>query len=645
MEQPQIVRRKKKNIWKKSSEGLCQYLLSGLGGLILGGGNFRGYALPFGACFVGAQIPNGRGICGAVGAIIGCFLRYDPAEAVESTAVILLVLMTMYLFRGTSLYPKRWFMPISTGLIALIMGGVRLLGSAEVTILPWLLKGGMCTLGTVVIRNALHGHRKSRVIFAGILVFCLEGTGSYVDLGLWSGITVACVTGEMLPGTVMGIALDLGCIGSFYNTFMLAIPSVTCKLFHIQRKMGRAVIYGSVPSAVLIAVGSAQSPQLIGIALGCLAGYILSRSPVLTPEVISSEDGTAENHTEMAATVLEALGKELPNPCQIQEGETERIFDAVGELVCRKCVCFRRCWEAGNRDTYESLVIAAPRILKKGIAGERDFPKAFRERCCCFQGLLTAVNKELEGMLYRRRYYAEQRENKRILEREYRLLAEFLRQAGKSNHREKERRFIPLVSICSAKKPKERVCGDRGVCFMAPDNNYYVILCDGMGTGQEAAGLSGYAVRLLEKLLKVGMSPDGAMALLNGNMILRGVGTFSTVDLLRLDLCTGKGYLYKWGAAPSLWREGETVHKIGTPTPPPGIGIEEEELPEKFQLSMGEGQLLVMISDGAYCDETESTVGGYRASSPRDLAALLIGTLEAEDDMTAIVVSLRGRSA
>ena len=58
---------------------------------------------------------------------------------------------------------------------------------------------------------------------------------------------------------------------------------------------------------------------------------------------------------------------------------------------------------------------------------------------------------------------------------------------------------------------------------------------------------------------------------------------------------------------------------------------------------MGEGQLLVMISDGAYCPETEAAIGACRASSPGELAALLIGNLEAEDDMTAIVVSLRHR--
>lgn len=640
MEQAQMIRKKSKKFWKKGSEGLCHYALSGLAGFVLGGGTFQGHALPLGACLVAAQPPGGRALGAVIGSVAGYFFRCDPAEAVEYTAVSLLVLMTMYLFQGTTLPGHGWFMPLCCGFIYLTMGGVRLLGSVEVGILPWIAKGVLSILGTVIFRKAIGGHRKNRVIFGGALVFCLAGVGRYVDIGLCGALAVASVTGELLPGAVMGMALDIGSGDTFYHTFLTVLPGVICKLLRVKRRETAALLYGIVPVITLAAMGEGQVPRLLGVAFGSVIGYVLSRSPILTPEVTTSEEEDTRNISEQVAAILDALGGELPNPCQLQGGETERIFDAVGERVCRSCSLFHRCWEKGSRDTYEALSAAAPRILKRGIAREEDFSQDFRERCCCFQSLLLAVNGELEGMLYRRRYYAELRENRRILEREYRLLAHFLRKAGKNDMPEKERRFIPLVSICSAKKSRERVSGDRGVCFMAPDNSYYVILCDGMGTGKEAARLSGYAVRLLEKLLKIGLSPEAAMALLNGNMILRGSGTFSTVDLLRLDLYTGMGHIYKWGAAPSLWREGERVRKIGTPTLPPGVGIGGDELPEKFELPMAQGQLLVMISDGAYCVETEAIVGAYRASSPRDLAALLVGNMEADDDMTAIVVSL-----
>ena len=172
-----------------------------------------------------------------------------------------------------------------------------------------------------------------------------------------------------------------------------------------------------------------------------------------------------------------------------------------------------------------------------------------------------------------------------------------------------------------------------------------MILCDGMGTGEEAARLSSHAIRLLENLLRGGMGPEEALRLMNGNMLLRGNGTFSTVDLLRLDLYSGMAYLYKWGAAPSYWRDGERIQAVGNATPPPGIDIAHLSVPEKCKLSMKSGQLLVMISDGAYGEETEATIAAYRGSSTKELAALLISTMEREDDMTAIVISLDPRVA
>ena len=53
--------------------------------------------------------------------------------------------------------------------------------------------------------------------------------------------------------------------------------------------------------------------------------------------------------------------------------------------------------------------------------------------------------------------------------------------------------------------------------------------------------------------------------------------------------------------------------------------------------------MLVMVSDGAGGAETEESVRAYRGQSPREFAAVLIAGLPAEDDMTAVCVSLRPR--
>ena len=364
---------------------------------------------------------------------------------------------------------------------------------------------------------------------------------------------------------------------------------------------------------------------------------------MLPATVTTSEDHSGGERIEQVAQVLEAMGKDLPiekMPCR---REAEQVFDAAAEQICRKCAFFHRCWQNRARETYDILSAAAPGIIEKGIAREQDFPKSFRTQCCSMDRLIYAINRELEGMLYRRRYHMHLWENRKLLEQEYNLLAQYLRSPEKAERG--ERRFTPRASICSVGKAREKACGDRGVCFFGGDGHYYVILCDGMGTGEEAARLSSHAIRLLENLLRGGMGPEEALRLMNGNMLLRGNGTFSTVDLLRLDLYSGMAYLYKWGAAPSYWRDGERIQAVGNATPPPGIDIAHLSVPEKCKLSMKSGQLLVMISDGAYGEETEATIAAYRGSSTKELAALLISTMEREDDMTAIVISLDPRVA
>ena len=641
MEQTKVKMKQGTTAYRKGAQRLCQFLLSGVGGLILGGGTYMGQALPLGASLIAAQSPGERAFGATVGAIVGYFLRCEPAEAVEYTAVSLLMLLTLFLFQGTALHGYKWFMPLCCMMVCGVMDGVRSLSAADVAIFPWVCKGLTGALATYIFRRAMIGQRWAWVLLVGTMVFSLGGSGKYVDLGLLLGILIASVTGEMIPGTVMGMALDL-CVGyDFPMTFVIAFPAICYNLFPYKKRWVKGILYGLLPIGVLIAFGDRELSQLISVAVGAVVGTLCSYSPSLTPEVTAVENRGREQAQEQAVAVLEALGMELPDDPEWSAKERDRIFDGVGDRLCRNCTGFRQCWGVMGLETYESLVSASAKILERGVAHESDFPQSFRDRCCCLPEFIRGINGELEAMLYRRRYDSLLRENRRLLEQEYRLLARLIRKGGKSHRTVGERRYTPLVSICSARK--EGISGDRGVCFLAPNGSYYVILCDGMGTGEEAAGLSGYAVRLMEKFLRSGLSPTEALSLFNGNMTLRGCGTFSTIDLLRLDLQSGMAYLYKWGGAPSFWREGEKTRKIGNPSPPPGVGIGGKDLPEKFKLSMGYGQYLVLISDGVYCEDTEDVIGSSGALSPRELAATLVSNVIGDDDMTAIVVTLERR--
>ncbi len=643
MDQIKESRRKGKVLQRDFLQRLCQYALSVGAGFVLSGCSVGGQTLPLGACLVAAQPLGGCAMGTAMGAVAGYFFRCDPADAVEFSALTVLMMLTLLLFQGTGLPLRKWFMPLCCGAICVVLGAVRMVGSIDVTMRLWVVRGSVAAFGVPIFRKALGGDRRGRVLMGGAMILGLAGVNEYIDVALGAAVLVACVSRELFPATVMGITLELSGKMPEHMTLAMVLPGVFCKFLRIRKRSTVALSFGILPGVILYLMGGGQASQYAGILAGAVGGYCLSRSPMLPNAVTTSEDRTGGERLEQAAQILEALGKELPveeTPCN---REAERVFDAAAEQVCRKCTFFHRCWKKQAQETYGILAAAAPGIMERGLAGESDFPRGFREQCCSMDRLIYAINRELEAMLYRRRYHMHLWENRKILEQEYGLLARFLRSPEKGERG--ERRFIPRVSICSAGKDRAKTCGDRGVCFLGRDDQYYVILCDGMGTGEEAAHLSGYAIRLLEKLLRGGMGPEGALRLLNGNMLLRGSGTFSTVDLLRLDLHSGMAHLYKWGAAPSYWRDGERIRCVGTATPPPGIGAEMLSVPEKFKLSMKSGELLVMISDGAYGVETEETIASYMGASTKELAALLISAMRAEDDMTAMVISLDLRTS
>ena len=123
-------------------------------------------------------------------------------------------------------------------------------------------------------------------------------------------------------------------------------------------------------------------------------------------------------------------------------------------------------------------------------------------------------------------------------------------------------------------------------------------------------------------------------------------GNFSNellINTINIDLTSGEAELLKWGAAPSYLRCGDTVKKLGTASLPPGVGVGGDHAPERYRLSLRGGEMLVLVSDGA--GDAESTVAGFAGDSPRELAALLIAGLPAEDDMTAVAVALAPRAS
>ena len=234
-----------------------------------------------------------------------------------------------------------------------------------------------------------------------------------------------------------------------------------------------------------------------------------------------------------------------------------------------------------------------------------------------------------------------QREYRAAVVQQYQFLSLFMQQLSDQLPRRGESihpHFKPEIAVES--RARETSNGDRCSWFAGISCRYYVLLCDGMGTGIGAAEEGQSAASLLRQMLTAGFPAEHALRSLNSLLALRGRAAAVTIDLVELRLDTGRAAVYKWGAAPSLLIYEEMAEKIGTAGPPPGLSVTEgKETVER--LSLRRGEVLVLLSDGVD-GEVVRRSDLHTQRPPEELAAEFLehGAEETDDDATVAVIRL-----
>ena len=169
-------------------------------------------------------------------------------------------------------------------------------------------------------------------------------------------------------------------------------------------------------------------------------------------------------------------------------------------------------------------------------------------------------------------------------------------------------RTLPAFRVQSGsatiKKEGERQNGDTIRTFFCR-NRFYALICDGMGSGREAALVSRIAVRFIEELTVAGAEPDTVLRTVNGFLLCQSCECSSSVDLLRLDLFDGRCDFIKCGACASLILRGENTFKIASASVPAGASRDVHY--ESVTVKLREGDRIIMTSDGI-SDEIEGSL-------------------------------------
>lgn len=210
--------------------------------------------------------------------------------------------------------------------------------------------------------------------------------------------------------------------------------------------------------------------------------------------------------------------------------------------------------------------------------------------------------------------------------------------------------YDPVFGL-AAHPAKEDACGDAVQQFCDAFGSAHLLLCDGMGVGRPAAIDGTLACTLAAKLLKAGFAAESAARLVNVALALKSdEESAATLDLVSVDLYTGRTSLYKAGACPTFVVRGgkaEPVEAAGLP-----VGILGSVVGESRTLTLHEKELVVLVSDGALVDgpgwicqqlELCAAMGSTPAEIARILADMAKGRVSRStrpDDITVAVLAL-----
>ena len=488
--------------------------------------------------------------------------------------------------------------------------------------------GGSCTW---LFTRVLQGRNPLLEWFCcGLAVLSLAQIALLPQLSLGLVAAGAFAVVGSFPATVLaGLALDVS------GLFAAPMTAVLCAAYLLRFLPRYPKWLGAFAPALayLLVAALAGHPGFFafpGLLAGGILGCFLPQPTKLSHR--RGETGLAQVRLEMVASVL-AQTERLLIECPALPIDEDALVARAAAQACNSCPCRKHC-----PDTTRLQQLPGP-LLHKQLLTPEELPIICRKS----GRFLAQLHRSQEQLRTIRADRQRQEEYRTAVVQQYRFLSEYLQELsdGLSRRPEEGRQlFSPRIHIYANRPAPDN--GDRCAMFSGTRDRYYVLLCDGMGTGLGAVQEGKTATELLRRLLSAGYPARYALQSLNSLCALRSRAGIVTVELLEICLASGRATLYKWGAAPSYLLSPYGAEKIGTAGPPPGLSVTDHR-EAVHQLSLRRGECLLLVSDGIPQDAALRCCLLRADATPGELAQQLLscGQLEGEDDATVITVSLQ----
>lgn len=521
-------------------------------------------------------------------------------------------------------------LPAVAGLIVAASGVLfQTVGMEDTPIALYLIRVGLSAGATWLFAQVKKGRNpilEWLVCGLGVLALAQLAPIKWLNLGVFASGVLAS-SGPFPPAAIAGLALDLAQITPVPMTAVLVLSFLVRLLPKPVSRIG-ALAPGFLYLLVMWLCESWDLLPLVPLTLGALVGNFL---PV--PGKIAhrrGETGVAQVRLELASGVLSQTQQLLLEAPEVPVDE-DALVTRAAEQACNGCPNRTGCKDAGRIGMLPGL------LLHKPLLQTEELPIICRNS----GKFLAELHRAQEQLRSIRADRQRQTEYRSAVIQQYQFLSDYLQDLSDRLARRTEPQAVYSARVDVFGNRPEEENGDKCLRFAGTEGKFYVLLCDGMGTGLGAVQEGKTAGVMLKRLLCAGYPAEYALRSINSICALRDRAGAVTMDLAEIQLSCGKVNLYKWGAVPSYLMTAVGVEKIGTAGPPPGLSVTDyQERTER--LTLRRGQYLVMVSDGVGEAEALRCCTQGVGKTPGEIAVSLITAAEdgGQDDTTVVIISL-----
>ena len=601
-----------------------------LAGFLLSAASLGNVALPLALGLVCACSGWSAVLCAAGGAL-GYWLFWGSL-AVQPVAWLVLGLLVAILFADRRLAQQApFFIPAIACLLVAVSGVVFQVHFGDETpiglyLLRVILAGSSTWLLTRVIRQR-DPILEWLTCGLGVLALAQIMPIPYFGFGYIAAGALA-VAGAFPAAALAGLALDLAQITPVPMTAVLALGFLVRLLPRCPRTLAR--LAPGIAFLLVLGLGGYTDLQpLPALVLGGILGVYLPGPGRATHR--RGETGVAQVRLEVAAGVLAQTEQLLLEAPEVPVDEAALVARAA-ERACGSCPCRKSC-----KDTKRIALLPGP-VLHKPLLTVEELPLICRKS----GRFLAELHRSQEQLRSIRADRERQKEYRSAVIQQYQFLSDFLRDLSDQLSRRTDSIapiYSPKVTIYANRPEAEN--GDRCMSFAGVMCKYYVLLCDGMGTGLGAVQEGRNAAVLLRRLLSAGYPAEHALRSLNSLCALRGRAGAVTVDLLELQLNNGNAVIYKWGAPASYLVSAISAEKLGCASPPPGLSVTDCQ-ESSHRLTLRREETLYLVSDGVGEEEALHCCLTGLGLSAGELSARILTCAQVggQDDATVVAVRL-----